>query len=88
MNKRKVGLLIGLLAGTISIVEAAPVYKGEVNVYNWTHYIAEDTIPNFQKETGIKVNYDLFDTNELLESKLLSGQAGYDVVVPSGVFSG
>jgi putrescine transport system substrate-binding protein len=54
-----------------------------VNVYNWNDYIAEDTIANFEKETGIKVVYDVFDSNEMLEAKLLPGASGYDVVFPS-----
>ena len=54
-----------------------------VNVYNWSDYIAEDTIENFTAETGITVNYDVFDSNEILEAKLLTGSSGYDVVVPS-----
>ena len=57
-----------------------------LNVYNWSDYIAEDTIKNFEKETGIKVNYDVFDSNEVLETKLLAGSTGYDVVVPSASF--
>jgi putrescine transport system substrate-binding protein len=57
-----------------------------VNVYNWSDYIAEDTIANFEKETGIKVNYDMYDGNETLETKLLAGSSGYDVVVPSASF--
>ena len=57
-----------------------------VNVYNWSDYIAEDTIAKFEAETGIKVNYDVFDSNELVEAKLLAGNSGYDVVVPSGFF--
>lgn len=57
-----------------------------LNVYNWSDYIAEDTIANFEKETGIKVNYDVFDSNEVLEAKLLAGNTGYDVVVPTGSF--
>ncbi len=60
--------------------------SGVVNVYNWSDYIAEDTIAKFEAETGIKVNYDVFDTNELLEAKLLAGSSGYDVVVPTGNF--
>ncbi|WP_020410895.1 polyamine ABC transporter substrate-binding protein [Hahella ganghwensis] len=55
----------------------------EVRVYNWSDYIAEDTLANFEKETGIKVVYDVFDSNEVLEAKVLSGQSGYDVVVPT-----
>ena len=57
-----------------------------LNVYNWSDYIAEDTIAKFEAETGIKVNYDVFDSNELVEAKLLAGSSGYDVVVPSGFF--
>jgi putrescine transport system substrate-binding protein len=57
-----------------------------LNVYNWSDYIAEDTISNFEQQTGIKVNYDVFDSNEVLETKLLAGKTGYDVVVPSASF--
>jgi putrescine transport system substrate-binding protein len=73
---------IALLAGTTAWADEEKV----LNVYNWSDYIAEDTIANFEKETGIKVNYDVFDSNEVLESKLLAGNTGYDVVVPSGSF--
>ena len=54
-----------------------------VNVYNWSDYIADDTIANFEKETGIKVNYDVFDSSETLHAKLMAGHTGYDVVVSS-----
>jgi putrescine transport system substrate-binding protein len=57
-----------------------------LHIYNWTDYIAPDTISNFEKETGIKVTYDTFDSNEVLETKLLAGHTGYDVVVPSANF--
>ncbi|WP_283104728.1 polyamine ABC transporter substrate-binding protein [Shewanella marisflavi] len=57
-----------------------------VRVYNWSDYIAEDTLANFEKETGIKVIYDVFDSNEVVEAKLLSGRSGYDIVVPSNNF--
>ena len=60
----------------------------QVNVYNWSDYIAEDTIPNFEKQSGIKVTYDVFDSNEVLETKLLAGSSGYDVVVPTMNFLG
>ncbi|MFY2764429.1 polyamine ABC transporter substrate-binding protein [Arenimonas sp. MALMAid1274] len=66
---------------------AAPAAKagGEkvVYVYNWSDYVAEDTLANFEKETGIKVVYDVYDTNEMLETKLMAGASGYDVVFPS-----
>lgn len=57
-----------------------------VNVYNWSDYIAEDTLELFETETGISVVYDFFDNNEIVENKLLAGSSGYDVVVPSGFF--
>jgi putrescine transport system substrate-binding protein len=68
---------------------AATVDTGEekvLNVYNWSDYIDPTLIDEFTKETGIKVNYDVFDSNEVLETKLLSGTTGYDVVVPSASF--
>jgi putrescine transport system substrate-binding protein len=59
-----------------------------LNVYNWSDYIAEDTIPNFEKATGIQVTYDVFDSDEMVETKLLAGSSGYDLVVPSLSFLG
>ncbi|HVK52299.1 MAG TPA: polyamine ABC transporter substrate-binding protein [Pseudoxanthomonas sp.] len=69
---------------------AAPKQSADkvVNVYNWSDYIAEDTIPNFTQATGIKVTYDVFDSDEMVETKLLTGSTGYDVVVPSLSFLG
>ena len=58
-----------------------------LNIYNWSDYIAEDTIKNFEKETGIKVRYDNYDTNEILHAKLVAGKSGYDIVVPSAHFA-
>ncbi len=57
-----------------------------VNVYNWSDYIAPGIVDNFSKETGIKVRYDTFDSNDTLETKLLAGRSGYDVVVPTAYF--
>jgi putrescine transport system substrate-binding protein len=57
-----------------------------LNVYNWSDYIDTTVLDEFQKETGIKVNYDVFDSNEVLETKLLAGNTGYDIVVPSASF--
>lgn len=57
-----------------------------VNVYNWSDYIDEEILKEFTAETGIKVVYDVFDSNDVLETKLLAGKTGYDVVVPSGGF--
>ncbi|MCY1707930.1 polyamine ABC transporter substrate-binding protein [Pannonibacter sp. SL95] len=59
-----------------------------VNVYNWSDYIDDTILEDFTKETGIKVNYSVFDSNEMLETKLLAGGTGYDVVVPTGSFLG
>jgi putrescine transport system substrate-binding protein len=59
-----------------------------LNIYNWSDYISEDAIANFEKETGIKVHYDVFDTNEVLYAKLLARRTGYDIVVPSDSFAG
>jgi putrescine transport system substrate-binding protein len=68
---------------------AAPATGSKsVNVYNWSDYIAEDTNTNFEKATGVTVTYDVFDSNEVLEAKLLAGSSGYDVVVPTLNFLG
>jgi putrescine transport system substrate-binding protein len=72
--------------GALFIAAPALAQENVVNVYNWSDYIAEDTIAKFEAETGINVNYDVFDSNELVEAKLLAGNSGYDVVVPSGFF--
>ena len=72
--------------GAMAVLTAAPALAQEekiLNIYNWSDYIADDTIRNFEKETGIKVRYDLFDSNEVLHAKLVAGKTGYDVVVPS-----
>jgi putrescine transport system substrate-binding protein len=69
--------------------EAAEAPKPEdkvLFVYNWSDYIGENTIAEFEAKTGIKVTYDVFDSNEVLETKLLAGKTGYDVVVPSANF--
>jgi putrescine transport system substrate-binding protein len=57
-----------------------------LNVYNWADYIAPGVVPAFEREYGIKVNYDIYDSNEMLETRLLTGHTGYDVVVPSALF--
>lgn len=74
------------MALTSAIGGVAQAQEKVLHVYNWSDYIAEDTLANFQKETGIKVVYDVFDSNETLEAKLLSGNSGYDIVVPSNPF--
>nr|WP_218170390.1 polyamine ABC transporter substrate-binding protein [Pseudomonas gingeri] len=77
-------MLVGAgLTLTVSI-QAAPT----VHIYNWSDYIGENTLADFEKATGIKPVYDVFDSNETLEGKLLAGHTGYDVVVPSNHFLG
>ncbi len=78
--------LAGALAAALLPLAAAAQDGGTVNVYNWSDYIAADTLPTFQQETGINVNYDVFDNNSVVEAKLLAGSSGYDVVVPSANF--
>lgn len=70
---------------TLAMASAAKA-EGVVHVYNWSDYIDESVLEDFTKETGIKVVYDVFDSNEILETKLLAGGSGYDVVVPTGPF--
>ncbi|KNH45461.1 polyamine ABC transporter substrate-binding protein [Pseudomonas frederiksbergensis] len=77
-------LLVGAGLTLAVSVQAA----GTVHIYNWSDYIGETTLADFQKETGIKPVYDVFDSNETLEGKLLAGRTGYDVVVPSNHFLG
>jgi putrescine transport system substrate-binding protein len=78
--------LLALIA--LSLAGAVPLAAQEhtVNVYNWSDYIEPTVIEAFTKETGIKVKYDTFDANETLETKLLAGKSGYDVVVPTAYF--
>ncbi|WP_200821224.1 extracellular solute-binding protein [Oceanicoccus sp. KOV_DT_Chl] len=80
MTKLAAATAVALAAGGLSAEDKV------LNVYNWSDYIAEDTLEKFEKETGIKVVYDVFDSNDVLEAKLLSGKTGYDVVVPSSSF--
>ncbi|NER58981.1 polyamine ABC transporter substrate-binding protein [Pseudomonas sp. MAFF212428] len=77
-----------LLAATLAGVMAGAVQADDkvLHVYNWSDYIAPDTVAKFEKQSGIKVVYDVFDSNETLEAKLLAGKSGYDVVVPSNNF--
>ncbi len=85
---RRLALLAGLTA--LALASALPVRAADpkvLNVYNWSDYIADDTIRNFEKETGIKVNYDNYDSNEVLLAKLVAGNTGYDIVVPGAHFA-
>ncbi|MEO8492925.1 polyamine ABC transporter substrate-binding protein [Pseudomonas sp.] len=77
-------MLVGAGITLALSVQAAPT----VHIYNWSDYIGPETLANFEKATGIKPVYDVFDSNETLEGKLLAGRTGYDVVVPSNHFLG
>lgn len=79
---------LGLSAVALSLAafSGATQAQEELKLYNWSDYIAEGTIERFEKETGIKVTYDVYDSNETLEAKLLAGNSGYDLVVPSSHF--
>jgi len=80
-----IGLVIAaILLATVPRVSAQP--QRVVNFYNWSDYIAPTVLDEFSKETGIKVRYDTFDSNDTLEAKLLAGKSGYDVVVPTAYF--
>jgi len=79
-------LALGLAAG-VGRAQAPPSEDKVLNIYNWSDYIAEDTIRNFEEETGIKVRYDNFDSNEILHAKLVAGGSGYDIVVPSSYWA-
>ena len=81
MNRHLLIAIGALLAATPALAQ-----DNVVNVYNWSDYIAEDTIANFEAETGIKVNYDVYDNNEIVDAKLLAGNSGYDIIVPTGNF--
>lgn len=86
------GLLATWLTCFLLFTTVGPVQAQEeekiLNVYNWSDYIADDTIRNFEKETGIKVRYDSYDNNELLHAKLVAGKTGYDIVVPGSSWGG
>lgn len=76
-----------LIFSTIAVMVTAQVAQAEtLNIYNWSDYIAEDTVSKFEAATGIDVNYDVYDSNEVLEAKMLAGNSGYDLVVPTSDF--
>ena len=86
---KKLGMSLALVASAVvSVTDACAADDTRVlNIYNWSDYIAEDTIKNFEKETGIKVRYDNYDNNEILHAKLVAGKTGYDIVVPGSSFA-
>ena len=88
MNVSRPGFGLGLSIAAALTLLSAPAGAEErvVNFYNWSNYMAPDVLEAFTKETGIKVVYDTFDANETLETRLMAGKSGYDVVVPTAYF--
>ncbi|MFZ2868502.1 polyamine ABC transporter substrate-binding protein [Zavarzinia sp.] len=78
--------LLSTLTAAVAFAGIAKAEEKVVNVYNWEEYIDDATLAEFEKETGIKVVYSTFDSNDTLEAKILAGKSGYDVVFPSGAF--
>src|SRR5579863_2838565 len=81
----------GIIAAIVAAIAFTPLtapaqHERVVNFYNWSDYIDPTVLDAFSKETGIKVRYDTFDSNDTLEAKLLAGKSGYDVVVPTAYF--
>ncbi len=83
------GVCLAAATAAMSFAQPAAAQEEEkvLNIYNWSDYIADDTIANFEKETGIKVRYDNFDNNEIVHAKLVAGKTGYDIVVPSSFWA-
>ncbi|MEX0310665.1 MAG: polyamine ABC transporter substrate-binding protein [Tateyamaria sp.] len=75
-----------LLSTVAAFAVAGAAIADEVRVYNWSDYIDEELLTKFEEETGLDLVYDVFDSNEVLETKMLAGSSGYDIVVPSGTF--
>ena len=84
---RSLRTLLPLALAALASAALAQAEPKVLNIYNWSDYIADDTIKNFEKETGIKVRYDNYDNNEILQAKLVAGKSGYDIVVPSAHFA-
>ena len=87
----KLSNVLMMLMVSTTVLCAVPALAQEekiLNIYNWADYIADDTVKNFEKETGIKVRSDYFDGNEVLHTKLIAGRSGYDIVVPSAIWAG
>src|SRR5690348_3747672 len=89
MRERRCNNLRRLVVLTALMLLSSPLVHAEqrtVNFYNWSNYIAPGVLEAFTKETGIKVVYDTFDANETLETRLMAGKSGYDLVVPTAYF--
>src|SRR6187455_2300130 len=86
MRRAAAALAAIVFAMAGSVAAAQPAKERTVNFYNWSDYIDPTVLEDFTKATGIKVKYDTFDSNDMLETKLLAGRTGYDLVVPTAYF--
>jgi hypothetical protein len=86
--KRRVVVQVAALVLCATPWLTAAAKDTQLNVYNWSDYIAKDTIPNFTKQTGVQVKYDNYDSDDTLQAKLLTGNSGYDIVVPTSNYAG
>ncbi|SOH95284.1 putrescine transport system substrate-binding protein [Monaibacterium marinum] len=86
MPKSKLTVTTAL--ATLAMIAPGALFAQEnvLNIYNWSDYIAEDTIEKFEQEFGVTVNYDVYDSNEVLEARLFAGNTGFDIVVPTSEF--
>ncbi|MFN3618541.1 MAG: spermidine/putrescine ABC transporter substrate-binding protein PotF, partial [Aquabacterium sp.] len=80
-------MLCALACAVAALGPAQADEEKVLHIYNWSNYIAPDTIANFERETGIKVRYDNFDSNEILHAKMVAGKTGYDIVVPTSYWA-
>jgi putrescine transport system substrate-binding protein len=85
MNSRK-SILVGSAAAALVALAGTAQAQGVVNVFNWSDYITDEVLEQFTEETGIRVIYDVYDSNDTLEARLLAGRSGFDVVVPTATF--
>ncbi len=85
-NRERIMQKTARLAALLTTLPAALMAQDVLNVYNWSDYIAEDTIAQFEEEFGVTVNYDVYDSNEVLEARLFAGNTGFDIVVPTSDF--
>ena len=86
-GKKQESSSTGAASMAAQVTLAAAAEQKVLNIYNWPDYIAKDMVANFEKESGIKVNYQSFESNEALQAKLVAGNTGYDLVVPGAVFA-
>jgi putrescine transport system substrate-binding protein len=85
-SRSRISIIGAILVAAAQLSPAVGADERTVNFYNWSNYMAPDVLEDFTRETGIKVIYDTFDANETLETRLLAGKSGYDVVVPTAYF--